>query len=100
MKVLISTMVLYFLVLVQTSFLVHFTVFDMVPNFVLAIVILWNIFEDKSASSGLYIAIIAGFLLDIFSNRIIGFNIIIMLTIAIFLKVVFKNYVQIPFFKN
>jgi len=96
-KVLLSFSFLYFLALLQTSFLVHFTVFNMVPNFVLLFIILWNLLEDSKKSFGLFLALIGGFLLDVFSSHAIGFNILIMVSISLIIKVIVKKYVRIPF---
>ncbi len=96
-KILISIIVFYFLVLLQTSFLVHFTVFGAVPNIVLILVIAWNVLEKKRNYFGIANALIAGFFLDIFSNHFIGFYILILVGSAIFIKLIFKRYVRIPF---
>ena len=96
-KILISIIVFYFLVLIQTSFLVHFTVFDAVPNIVLILVVVWNILEKRKNYLGIINALIGGFFLDIFSNRFIGFYVLILVGLAIFIKLIFKRYVRIPF---
>jgi len=96
-KILISIIVFYFLVLIQTSFLVHFNILGIVPNLVLISVVLWNLFEKSKNYFGLYVALIGGFFLDIFSNYFIGFYILILFTLVIFLKLVFKKYVRVPF---
>lgn len=99
-KVLISVILFYFLALTQTSFLVHFTVWGIVPNLVLGLVILWNIFENSRDNFGLYNAVIGGFFLDVFSNRFIGFNILILVILAILIKIFFRRYVRIPFIEK
>lgn len=99
-KILISIIVFYFLVLIQTSFLVHFNILGIVPNLVLISVVLWNLFEKSKNYFGLYAALIGGLFLDIFSNRFIGFYILISFALAIFLKLVFKRYVRIPFIEK
>lgn len=84
---------LYFLVLIQTSFLAHFSIFGVVLNFVLITVIIINFFTDNKwwlLSSALF----AGFLLDIFSANFIGFYILILLGISIFIQLVLKNYIS------
>lgn len=96
-KILISIIVFYFLVLIQTSFLVHFTIFDAVPNIVLILVIVWNILEKRKNHLGVINALMGGFFLDIFSNRFIGFYILILVGLAILIKLIFKRYVRIPF---
>lgn len=99
-KLLISIIILYFLTLVQTSFLVHFIIWGMVPNLILLLVIVWNIFEKTENKIGLYNGIIGGFFLDIFSNCFIGFNILILLVIVLFIKFIFRRYVRIPFLEK
>ncbi len=94
-KILISIIVFYFLVLIQTSFLVHFTVFDAVPNLVLISVIIWNFLEKRKNYFGVINGLIGGFFLDIFSGRFIGFYILILAGLAIFIKLIFKRYVRI-----
>jgi len=99
-KAILSIFVFYFLALIQTSFMPHLAIYGVVFNLVLFIVILWNIFENSDNYFGLYQAIIGGFFLDIFSSHFIGYNIIILLLIAILLKFFFKRYVRVPFSKD
>jgi len=99
-KILISIIFLYFLVLLETSFFVHFNIFKWIPNTVLLYVIIFNIIESPKKYGGIYISFIAGFLLDIFSSNFIGFNIIIFLALSLFLKFVLKPYVRIPHFEK
>lgn len=93
-KILILIIFFYFLTLLQTSFLVHFSIFGLVPNFVLLLVILWNFSEKTKNLTGLFAALIGGFYLDVFSNRFFGFNILILLGIVIFIKLILKRYVR------
>jgi len=99
-KILISIVIFYILVLLQASFLVHFSVWGIVPNLILIAIIFWNFFEKKKSYLGLYNALIGGFFLDIFSNKFIGFYILISLTLAIIIKLIFRKHVQIPFSKK
>ncbi len=99
-KFILITIILYFLTLFQTSFLVHFAVFGRTPNLVALIAVLWSIFEKKEKLGGFYVAVIAGLFLDIFSNGFIGTNIVILAIIAALIKFVVKKYVKIPFFEE
>jgi len=99
-KILVFIIIFYFLALVQTSFLVHFKVWNMVPNLILFLVVVWNVFERADNKFGLYQAIIGGFFLDIFSDKFIGFNILILVISVILIKLFFKRYVRIPFFES
>ncbi len=101
-KIVISVLILYILVLLQTSFLVHFNLFGFIPNFVIILVFFWNLLEKekKFFSLGFFSAIIGGFLLDIFSSRIIGFYIFILVGVAIFIKLIIRKHVRIPIIKG
>ncbi len=99
-KILISVILLYFLALLQTSFLVHFSISGIVPNLILILIILWNLFEKSKNYFGLSNALVGGFFLDIFSNRPIGFFILILGMTAVFIKFFIKNYVRIPFIER
>jgi cell shape-determining protein MreD len=97
-KILILIMILYFLILFQTSFLVHFPVFNKII-LILILVILINLFERPKDYFGIFSAFLAGFFLDIFSSKFIGYHILIFLSISIFLKFIL-SYVRFPFFKK
>ena len=95
-KILVLIILCYFLTLLQTSFLVHFNIWGMVLNFVLLLIIIWNFFEKEQGLTGLFCALIGGLFLDIFSSRFIGFNVLILLGVAIFIKLIIKRHVRIP----
>ena len=99
-KFLISAIIYFIFALLQTSFLVHFGVLGEHLNLILISVIIWNLVETRKSLFGLLNAVIGGFFLDIFSNRIFGFYILILLTAAILIKFVLKKYVKIPFIKK
>ena len=86
----------YFLVLLQTSFLVHFSLWGYVPNLILISVVLLNIFIPN-VKLGVGAALIGGFLLDVFSSNFFGFWILILLGISIFIQYILKKYIQFPF---
>src|SRR4030042_3939473 len=90
-------LILYLLALFQTSFLVHFQIFGMVLNVSLLLIVLINIFENPQKYLGLWSSLISGFFLDIFSTRPFGFWILIFFLAAIFIKLIFRKYVRIPF---
>ena len=100
LKALIVIILFYLLTLLQTSFFVHFTVWGLVPNLVLLAVILWNLFEDSKSPLGVFSALIGGFYLDVFSNRFFGFNVLVLLIIALVIKLVIKRHVRIPFIEK
>jgi len=91
-KLLFFTFLFYFLILLQESFLLHF--FPYVPNIVLVAICLINLFEEKNDNSGVYLSLIGGFFLDIFSESFFGFYILTSLLISFFIKIILKNYIQ------
>ncbi len=99
-KTLVSIILYYIFILLQTSFLVHFSIFGLVLNLILISVIIWNILEKSETLFGLSNAVIGGFFLDLFSSRMFGFHILILLALAIFIKFVLKKYVRIPIIKK
>lgn len=90
-KIILITLAFYFLILLQSSFFVHFS--NYVPNFILIAVILINLFEEQKNSFGIISSLIAGFLLDVFFSSYIGYWVLICFLISIFIKLIFKRYV-------
>jgi len=80
--------------------MVHFSIWGLVPNLILFLVIIWNILEKSKNNFGIYQAAAGGFFLDIFSNRLIGFNVIILVFSVIIIKLFLKSYVRIPFLEK
>jgi len=99
-KFLILTFILYILVLLRTSFLVHFNIKGFVFNLILITIIFINFFEERNKLSGIYLAFLGGFFLDIFSEKFFGFYILISIAISIFIKLILKKYVRIPTIKS
>ena len=103
-KIILFIFIFYILTLIQGSFLVHFSVFGLVPNLVLIFVILINLFTPPLWSGiGFFSSIIGGFFLDIFSSAyfgFFGFYTLIFLSLFFLLNFILKKYVKIPFFKN
>lgn len=83
----------YILTLFQTSFFPHLPL-GYFLNFVLIIVVLINLFEAPKGKLGLFSAFFGGFFLDIFSENFIGFWVLILLAISIFIKFIFKKHVR------
>ena len=100
----------YFLVLFQTSFLVHFRFFGFSPNLILILVIILSIFNPAPfgrkrcgvdwkflpQNSGIWAAFWGGFFLDIFSSDFIGVQAAILLAVSIITKLVFEKFLRFP----
>ena len=98
-KFLVIVILFYFLVLFQTSFLIRFDffsgqLFHWLGNLAFIGVLLLNFFENPREKSGILAAAWAGFLLDIFSSQLIGFYILVLIGLAIFIKIIVKQYVR------
>lgn len=102
-KIIFFIFLFYVLTLFQTSFLIPLSISGIIPNLILIVVILVNLFTRTSDISGLIVAFIGGLYLDIFSVNFFGFfgfYILISLIISLFLKFILKNYVKIPSLKK
>ncbi len=102
-KAIFITFLFYILVLIQTSFLVHFSVLGIVPNFILIAVIFINLFERPERKLGIFSSFVGGIYLDIFSlnsSEFFGFYTLISLTLSLFIKFILRKYVQIPIIKR
>lgn len=95
-KLLFFIAFLYFLALLQTSFLVHFPIAGIIPNLILILVIIWNFLEKPTNYFGFLLAFLGGLFSDIFSSRPIGFNILILIGLVILIKLIFRKYVRNP----
>ena len=91
-KLLFFTFLSYFLILLQESFFVHF--FPYLPNIVLVMICLINLLEERKDNFGIYLSLIGGFFLDVFSESVFGFYITTLILASFFIKIVFKNYIQ------
>ena len=98
-KIIILFFCFYFFALLQASFFPHFSLGHLL-NLVLIVVVLINLFEARKEKSGLFSAFFGGFFLDIFSENFIGFWILILLAISIFIKFVLRKHVRLPIFKR
>ncbi len=98
-KIIILFFIFYFLVLFQGDFLVHFKIFNAVPNLILLLIVFLNLLESSKDKTGLIAAFFGGFLLDIFSvshNLFFGFYALVSLLIAAIIKLILKRYVSFP----
>jgi len=98
-KLPLITLILYFFVLVQTSFCAHFGLLGCLFNLPIITIAVWNFFEKEKGffSPALAASLITGFFLDVYSSGIIGFYILMLGAVAVFIKIFLKNYVRIPF---
>ncbi|TFG35629.1 MAG: rod shape-determining protein MreD [Parcubacteria group bacterium] len=101
-KIIFLFLFLFFLVLVQASFFGHFSVKGSVFNFYLLTIILICLFS-RERDFAIASALIGGFYLDIFSlgkTGFFGFYTLALLSLAFFIRLVIRKYVQFPIFKR
>ncbi|MBU2539830.1 rod shape-determining protein MreD [Patescibacteria group bacterium] len=95
-KPLILIVFFYFISLIQNSFLVHFSIFGVIPNLVLILVCLFIFFEKTQTYYGLVSAVIGGFFLDIFSGSFIGISTLSLIIIYFLIKEILCHLKDIP----
>lgn len=93
-KILILTLIFYFLALFQISFLIHLNFLNKIPSLILISIVLLNLFEKKEKNLGIISAFSGGFFWDIFSTTWVGFHIILLFLLAIFIKFILKKQFQ------
>lgn len=90
-----ALLIFYLLIMLQTSFLSHFSAH--LPNLILILLGLINFFERQKDNFGIFSAFLGGLFLDIFletSLKFFGYYILISLFLAIFIKFFLKTYIK------
>lgn len=101
-KIIICILGLYFLSVLQTSFLVHFRIWGFIPNLVILLIAIFGLLEKTESifSRGIFLAFIGGFFLDLYSSHFFGFYTLISVFMVVAIKIILKRYVRIPFAKR
>jgi rod shape-determining protein MreD len=86
----------YFLALLETSFFIHFSFFTFLPSLLFICQIILVLLEDPDRNLSMLSAFWAGFFWDIFSSRIFGVGILLMISLTLILKLILGKYVHIP----
>ncbi len=100
MRYVISLGAVYFISLLQVSFLPHFFPSGFVFPVVTALVLLIALLERADAGFSLFIAFGGGFVMDIFSQKPFGFWMFALGALTLMIQVAFTRYVQFPFFQK
>lgn len=90
----------YLLFIFQTSFLVHFPLKGYIINLLLIVTFLFNILEAPEKNKGVFAAGIVGFFWDIFSEKFIGYHVLILVILAFLIKTILVRYVRIKIFQR
>lgn len=99
-KLILIAAAAFALFLLQTSFAPHFPFFAgrwfEWANFITLPAVLFALFERRRHNLGWGLAVLGGFLLDIYSARFFGFWIIVLSFAVLAIKLGIKKYVRIP----
>ena len=95
---LVMFIVFAFLIMVQISFLAHFTVFGFVPHIILFLYILIHILEKPTSGLGTVSALVAGILLDVYSSKPFGFYTALLSAGSLAITMIKTQYVRFPHF--
>jgi len=74
-KYILAFFIFWLSIILQTSFLAHFSIFGGVVNLVFVLFFLFTFFENPGSYFGVINAILAGFFLDVFSHTYFGLSI-------------------------
>lgn len=95
-KVFLLVPLFFFLALFQTSFLVHFPIFGIVPNVIIIVFVLFHLSKALRSRIGLASAVIGGLFLDVFSGAPFGFWVVILIAASFTIEIVMNQYVRTP----
>jgi len=91
-KIIGISFLFYTLTVIQSSFLVHFIY--CLPSLVLVSVLIINLKEEQKENFGLASGLIGGFFLDIYSDKCIGYYVVMFFIMGLFLKLVIKRILR------
>lgn len=91
-KTLVLVAAMYYLFIVESSYLPFFTFFSFLALFVLMV----NLLEEPQGKLGLISAFFFGLMIDIYSTHFIGLIALSLLLASLLLKFILFKYVRIP----
>jgi len=102
LRILTIIIFFYFLVLLQTSFLIHFNIVGGLINYIIILIplLVISFLTPQNQREDIVAAFSAGFFLDIFSGQPIGVSILIFLSITLFVKFILKKHINLPLTSN
>ena len=83
---------LYFLLILEMSYLPFFTFI----SFAISLTVLINLFEEPKEKLGLFFSFFLGLIIDIFSSNYLGMAAVSFLLFALILKFILFRYVRVP----
>ena len=99
-KAILILVLLYLIILLQTSFFPYFSLWGINPNYSLIFVIFVSLLE-KSGKLGIWAAVAGGLLNDIFySSMFFGFYLVVFFLVWLVINIFLRKYVQVPSIKK
>jgi len=95
-KYILLVVVFYFISLIQNSFLAHFGILGVVPNFLLVLVCLFTFLDSAHSRLGVVSAISAGVFLDFLGSSFLGISVLAMISIYFFVRKTLVYLVDFP----
>mgnify|MGYP001595155512 FL=1 len=89
----------FILTILQTSFLVHFSLAGFILPLVFLVSFAITFFESRSSSAGILGAVIGGVFLDIASSHFFGFWTLILVLLSLAITHIMRIYVRFPLLK-
>lgn len=81
------------LAVLQSSVFSLFSVYEVVPNYLIIFVGLYLLLEKEKSSEGIFVAGVSGVWIDLLSSSYFGMYTLLFLVSAYILKLIFKKYV-------
>jgi len=88
----------YILAVLQSSFLIFFSLQAAIINFLIVVALILNLFEKPEAKNGIFIAATGGFFWDIFSSLSFGIYTLSFAFGALMTKTILKKYLKPNFY--
>lgn len=93
-RIVFLSLIFCLLWLFQTSLLVNLPLAWAWPSLILVIFILINLRESQTATAGFWLALPVGLLLDLTSDRPLGFFVILLSGFSLLTKIFIKRYLR------
>jgi cell shape-determining protein MreD len=94
-KLFLYSLTAYCLFLLQTCFLSNLGYLWQLPSLVIVFFAAINLIEKKEEKTGVLFSLPGGLILDMGSNKPLGFFVLIFLIVSLIIKLWFKRYVRL-----
>ncbi len=92
MKTFFFILSLVFVILLQVAFLPHFTLYQAIPNLILAVLVSWCILQ--SYNQAYVLAFLAGLSLDLYSGTLFGIHTLTLVCVALITYLITQHFLN------